>query len=108
MQLLASPPLIGRLLFASEISGIGIVIGRLAGTCIISLAVAWWPLDDSRSSFYGMLTWSVLAMLYLIRIGIRGAPVGILLWPAVVVHAAIAAGLLTFRLTRRNQVQRRS
>jgi hypothetical protein len=44
-----------------------------------------------------MLTWSVLAMLYLLRIGIRGVPVGVILWPAVVVHAAIAVLLVVTR-----------
>ena len=33
--------------------------------------------------------YSVLVTLYLIRIGIRGAPVGPLLWPAVIVHAIL-------------------
>jgi hypothetical protein len=36
-----------------------------------------------------MLAYSILVMLYLLRIGIRGAPAGILLWPAVIVHAIL-------------------
>ncbi|HEX8797692.1 MAG TPA: hypothetical protein VF772_03725 [Terriglobales bacterium] len=43
--------------------------------------------------FSPLLTWSVLAILYLIIVGL-GGPVGILLWPAVVVHAIIAVLLL--------------
>jgi len=35
----------------------------------------------------GMLTYSTLAMLYLFRIGMRGIPVGLLFWPAVLLHA---------------------
>lgn len=94
LLLLAFPPVVGRLLFAAEISGIAITVGRLTGACLIALAVACWPSGDSRSAFYGMLTWSVLAMLYLIRIGIRGTPVGLLLWPGVVVHGILIARLV--------------
>jgi hypothetical protein len=43
----------------------------------------------------GMLTYSSLATLYLIYLGVEGALVGSLLWPAVVVH-----GVLTFLLAR--------
>jgi hypothetical protein len=36
-----------------------------------------------------MLTYNVLATLYLLYLGIRGEWVGILLWPAVVLHAVL-------------------
>jgi len=36
-----------------------------------------------------MLTYSVLATLYLLYLGIRGEWVGPLLWPAVVLHAVL-------------------
>ena len=43
--------------------------------------------------FSALLTWSVLAMLYLIIVGLSGS-VGMLFWSAVVVHAIIAVLLL--------------
>jgi len=89
LLLVAYPPIVARALFDSEVEGIGTVLGRMAGACLIALAVACWPIGGSRSAFYGMLTWSVLALLYLLRIGIRGAPVGPFLWPAVIVHAVL-------------------
>jgi hypothetical protein len=46
-----------------------------------------------------MLMWSLLAMLYLTIIGLD-EPVGILLWPAVGVHAIIA--LLLLRVIRQD------
>jgi hypothetical protein len=69
---------------------------------IFALAIACWPTGDSRSAVYGMLTWSVLALLYLLRTGIRGAPVGLLLWPAVVVHAVFAVLLVLAGLRRQS------
>jgi hypothetical protein len=87
--LLAFPSIIVRLLFDTEIVGAGIIMSRLAGIALIGLGAACWPGTDTRRAFYGMVTYSVLAMLLLIYIGIRSEGVGLLLWPAVVVHAIL-------------------
>jgi hypothetical protein len=68
----------------------------LTGMCLIALAIACWPGGDSRSASYGMLMWSILAMLYLIIVGL-GGNAGILLWPAVAVHAGLSVLLLWAR-----------
>src|SRR5271167_3513408 len=86
--LLAYPPIVVRLLFGAEIVGAGVIMSRLAGICLIGLGAACWPGTDTRA-FHGMVTYSVLAMLYLIYIGVRGEGVGMLLWPGVVVHAIL-------------------
>lgn len=91
--LLASPVIIVRLLFGDEIAGAGVVTSRLAGLCLIALGVACWPDRSSLRAYYGMLSWSMLAMLYLIVVGI-GGQAGVFLWPAVVVHASIASLLI--------------
>jgi len=96
--LLAWPPIVVRLLFAQEISGAGVIMSRLAGICLIGLGVACWPGTDTLRAFYGMLTYSTFAMLYLIYIGVRGEAVGLLLWPAVVVHAILVVLLVRARL----------
>jgi hypothetical protein len=36
-------------------------------------------------------------MIYLIRIGIRGAPIGLLLWPGVVAHVILVVLLVVAR-----------
>ena len=87
--LLVYPSIIVRLLFDAEIVGAGVNMSRLAGIALIGLGVACWPATDNRRAFYGMVTYSVLAMLFLIYIGVRGEGVGLLLWPAVVVHAIL-------------------
>lgn len=80
------PPLAVRALFGVETAGAGIIMSRIAGVALVGLGVACWPSDSARQQLYGMLTYSILVLLYLLRIGIRGAPVGLLLWPAVIVH----------------------
>jgi hypothetical protein len=92
--LLAYPPIVVRLLFAKEVSGVGMTMSRLAGICLIGLGVACWPSSDTLRAFYGMVTYSTLAMLYLIYIGVHGEAVGPL-WPAVVAHAVLS--VLLFR-----------
>jgi hypothetical protein len=92
--LLAYPPIVVRLLFDAEIVGAGVSMSRLAGIALIGMATACWPGTDARRAFRGMMTFSVLAMLYLIYIGVRGEGVGLLLWPAVAVHGALSILLL--------------
>jgi hypothetical protein len=87
--LILSPSTVVRLLFAAEILGAGVLMSRLAGIALVSLAVACWPGTGSRRAFEGMLTYSTLAALYLIRIGFKGQ-VGGLLWTAVAVHAILS------------------
>jgi hypothetical protein len=89
LLLLAWPQVVVRLLFAAEISGAGVIMSRIAGVALIGLGVACWPGNPAFQPLYGMLTYSTLAMLYLIRIGVRGEAAGLLLWPAVVAHAIL-------------------
>ena len=94
LLLLVSPQLVVHLLFDFEVGDIGVIMSRIAGIALIGLGVSCWPGNSAVQPIYGMLTYSTLAMLYLIRIGIRGVPVGLLLWPAVVVHAILLALLV--------------
>jgi hypothetical protein len=87
--LLASPSIVVRLLFAAEIGGAGVSMSRLAGIALLGLGVACWPGHSAAQPLGGMLTYSALAMLYLIFFGVRGGAVGLLLWPGVVVHAIL-------------------
>jgi drug/metabolite transporter (DMT)-like permease len=95
--LLGYPPIVVRLLFGSEISGAGVIMSRIAGIALIALGVACWPGNSAFQPLNGMLTYSPLAMLYLICIGVRGEAVGVLLWPAVAAHAILVALLVLAR-----------
>ena len=95
--LIAYPPIVVQLLFGVDIDGISIMMSRITGIALISLGVACWPGNSAVQQLYGMLTYSTLAMLYLMYIGVRGEAVGLLLWPAVVLHASLVALLLAAR-----------
>ena len=86
LLLLAYPPIVVRLLFGIETEGATFIMSRLAGIALIGLGVACWPGNSTLQQLFGMFTYSTLAMLYLLRIGIRGSPVGPVLWPGVAVH----------------------
>ena len=96
MVLLAWPPIVVHLLFSTEISGIGVVVSRFGGICLVGLGVACWPGNSASQPLDGMLTYTVLVMIYLMVVGI-GGHAGTLLWVAVVAHAILAVLLLRVR-----------
>ena len=90
VALLIVPSLVGRLLFGEELTGVAIPVARVTGIALIALAIACWP----GPPLVGMLTYSAVVTLYLAYVGFAGGLTGILLWPAVVLHAILTA-LLT-------------
>jgi hypothetical protein len=97
LVLLVYPPIVVHLLFGAEITSAGIVMSQLAGISLIALGIACWP-GKAHRALYGMLTYSTLAMLYLAYLGVVGVA-GILLWPAVAVHAGLSILLVRARRT---------
>jgi hypothetical protein len=97
LLLLAWPSIVVRLLFGTEISGTGIIMSRIASIALIGLGVSCWPGKTGLQPLYGMLAYSTIAMLYLVVVGLGGTA-GILLWPAVLVHAVLVVLLLRARL----------
>jgi hypothetical protein len=95
--LVASPSTVLSLLFGAEFAGAGEVTGRIAGIALIGLGVACWPDGSARPALRGMLTYGLLTMLFLVYLGVRGASVGVLLWPAVAAHAILIVLLLLAR-----------
>jgi hypothetical protein len=95
LLLLVYPSIVVRLLFTAEIAGARTVMSRLTGICLIAFGIACWPGRVATGARRGMLSYSTLATLYLIYLGIGGEWSGKLLWPAVAVHT-----LLTILLAR--------
>jgi len=93
--LLAKPAIPVRFLLGAEIAGAGAVMSRFAGACLVSVGIACWPsaLPDIRPAARGLVAYSLLAAVVLAIVGIRGGMTGPLLWPAVVLHAVMAAVL---------------
>jgi hypothetical protein len=98
LALMTVPSLSARLLLGSEISGASIPVGRVAGCGLLSLGIACWPGRDpagnTAPALRAMLTYNILATLYLLYLGIEGQWVGPLLWPAVVLHLILSLLLL--------------
>src|SRR5215467_7268402 len=89
LVLMIYPALVAQVLFGDGVSGVGKVLSRVAGIALLALGVACWPgREAGSSSARGLLTYSLLVTLYLVYLGVIGHLAGILLWPAVVVHAA--------------------
>jgi hypothetical protein len=86
MALLVVPSLVVRLLLGAELAGVSIPVARVTGIALLALGVCCWP---SSSALCGMLTYGALVTVYLAYLGLVGGFTGILLWPAVVVHAIL-------------------
>ncbi len=89
VALLMVPSLVGRLLLGEELAGVAIPVARVTGIALIALGVACWP----GPPLVGMLTYSAVVTLYLAYVGFVGGLTGILLWPAVILHAILTAFL---------------
>jgi hypothetical protein len=86
MALLIVPSLVGRLLLGAELAGVSIPVARVLGIALLALGVCCWP---GSTALCGMLTYGALVTVYLAYLGLLGGFTGILLWPAVVLHAVL-------------------
>jgi hypothetical protein len=95
LAMLIVPSLVGQLLLGEQLTGVAIPVARVAGIALIALAIACWP----GPPLVGMLAYSASVTLYLAYLGFAGGLTGVLLWPAVVLHAILTA-LLTRDVAR--------
>ena len=84
--LLIVPSIVGRVLLGDRLAGVAVPLARVAGIALVALGVACW----GRPSL-GMLIYSAVVAVYLAALGFGGGATGALLWPAVGVHAVLAA-----------------
>ena len=93
LALMIHPPLLSQLLLGETVSGAGMALGRVAGFALLSLGLACWPgpyaAGANISALRGLFVYNLLATVYLAYLGFDGGSVGSLLWPAVVLHAAL-------------------
>jgi len=96
--LMIDPAIVGTLLVGAEVSGVGTLLGRCFGIALLALGVACWPsghvTPSGSAAARAMLIYNVLIALYLAYLGSVGHLAGLLLWPVVALHAAIALLLL--------------
>jgi hypothetical protein len=93
IALLVVPSLTGQLLLGTELAGVTVIVARVAGIAPIALGIACWP----GTPLAGMLLYSAAVTLYLAYVGYADGMTGVLLWPAVVLHAILTA-LLTMEM----------
>ena len=82
--------------------GAGVAVARIAGMGLLAIGLACWPAREAAgrgSALLGMLTFSVLIALYLLRVGVVYGG-GVLLWPAVAAYGVIALLLARVLLRR--------
>ena len=97
LALIAVPAIVVRLLLGAEISGASIPLGRVAGAALLALGVACWLARDdtqsrtARGLVVAMLMYNIVATAVLAFAGIGLGLHGVVLWPAVVLHAAMGA-----------------
>lgn len=88
--LLVRPSWFAWLVFGAEFSEAGLALGRLTAIAMFGLSLATWTTSTARqsvSSVRALLIYNALATIYLLYIGIGGQLTGILLWPAIALHA---------------------
>src|SRR5512137_1014142 len=86
LALLIVPSLVGQLLLGEQLTGVAIPVARVAGIALIALGIACWP----GPPLTGMLIYSAAVTLYLAYLGFAVAFSGVLLWPAVTLHAVLS------------------
>jgi len=95
--LLLAPALSVALLLGSSLdTPASLTVGRLTGAALLSLGVACWlaRLNGqnwlARGLVVAMVLYNIAAVVILGAAGVRSQPIGVVLWPAVVLHGAMA------------------
>ena len=86
LALLIIPSLVGQLLLGQQLVGVAIPVARVTGIALIALGISCWPAEP----LIGMFVYGAVVTLYLVYSGFVGEFVGVLLWPAVVLHAILS------------------
>ena len=97
LALLLSPPLIAAVLLDASLDApAALVVGRMAGAALLSLGGACWlarndgPNRALRGLVAAMLLYNCAAVAVLANAGAGVRLVGVLMWPAVALHSALA------------------
>jgi hypothetical protein len=85
LALLIVPPLVVHVLLGPDLAVVDVPVARVAGIALVGLGISLWPGPPAL----GMLVYSAAVTLYLAHLGFNGLS-GLLLWPAVVLHAILS------------------
>ena len=105
------PSAVVRLLLGSPLdTSAAVTLGRVAGAALLALGVACWlaQYDAQSCAARGLVSAMVLynlgAVVILGAAGIRSQPVGMALWPAVVLHAVMTTWCVTCLLRKPTRI----
>jgi hypothetical protein len=97
LMLVLSPPLVATLLLGASLDPpAASIVGRIAGAALLSLSVACWLARNDgqnravRGLVAAMLLYNSVAFAVLANAGAGARLVGVLMWPAVALHAVLA------------------
>jgi dolichyl-phosphate-mannose--protein O-mannosyl transferase len=97
LMLLVSPALVARLLLGASLDPpAALIVGRIAGAALLSLSAACWLARDDgpslsrRGLIAAMLLYNCAAGAVLGNAAAGVRLVGVLMWPAVALHAVLA------------------
>ena len=97
VALLASPSVPASLLLGASLDPLGSAVARVAGAAVLSLGVACWLARRDGESRPGravasaMLVYNLAVVVVLAHASLVLGATGVLLWPAVGLHTALAA-----------------
>lgn len=92
VALIVYPQAVSSLLLGADLVGAGIAVGRVAGIALLSLGLVCWlsrERANKTAALAAMLAYNLLVTAYLMYLGVGGGRVGILLWPAIVLHGVL-------------------
>jgi len=106
LALIIDPAIVIALLLGTNEPGTGIPLARFLGIALLALGLACWPsgqrVEHGSKPFQGMLIYNLLVAPFLAYEGTLGHLGGLLLWPGVALHAAVALLLIcTWHTERR-------
>jgi hypothetical protein len=93
---LSAPSAPSQLLFAAQTDGATMPLARFAGVGLLGLGIACLPSKDGprRSAVLALLVFNLGVAILFAWLGTATTLRGVLLWPAMILHAVIATTLL--------------
>jgi hypothetical protein len=93
VALIIDPQAVTDLLLGTDLGTAGIAVARVAGIALLSLGLVCWmsrKVANQSAALTAILTYNLLVTMYLVSLALVGELVGILLWPAIAIHAVLA------------------